>query len=78
MRARKPTPKSEWRAEWGRCTVGDKRRFPKRDIARREAHRAGHLHPYKCEICGDYHLTSQSRTLSKLYKMLKPSKGPAE
>lgn len=69
-----PTFKNQWRAEWGRCPATGKRNYPKRDTARKDAHRAGHLHPYKCEHCGNYHTTSQDRKITKLYKLLKDSK----
>lgn len=62
-------PKSSWRNEWGRCPTTNKRRFPKRDTAKKEAHRVAMV-AYKCPHCGDYHLSSQDRTTQKLYKLL--------
>lgn len=65
-----PPPPNDWRPEWGRCPKTDKRRYPKRHDAQVDARRAGHLSAYKCEHCGDYHLTSQPRALQKVYKLL--------
>lgn len=62
-------PKSSWRVEWGRCPTTDKRNFPSRDTAKKEAHRAG-MHAYKCPDCKKYHLSSQSHELRKAYKLL--------
>lgn len=61
---------SDWRPEWGRCPQTDKRRYPKRATAQKDARRSGRMTAYKCAFCGDYHLTSQSRTMQKVYKLL--------
>lgn len=72
-RARGVPPKflSEWRNEWGRCPVTDKRSYPKRAAAQRDARRSGHMTAYKCPHCGDYHLTSQTKAMQKVYRMLR-------
>lgn len=64
-----PPPANLWRPEWGKCPKLGKRRYPKRHDAQVDARRAGHLSAYKCQYCGDYHLTSQPRTLQKVYKL---------
>lgn len=59
-----------WQVQWGKCPATGKRNFPKLGDVKRAA-RAANLRYYKCDHCGNYHLTSQPAAMQKVYKMLK-------
>ncbi len=65
----KPEKRPSWQIQWGHCPTTKKRSFPRLGDVKVAA-RAANLRYYKCDHCGDYHLTSQPAAMQKVYKML--------
>lgn len=61
---------STWRPEWGRCPKNGKRSYPKRSLARTACRGVGSGTPYRCQHCGDYHLTSYPPNVARAISYL--------
>lgn len=50
----------------GQCVASKKRQFASRRLARDAARKTGpHCNVYRCQHCGEYHVTSQSPRLKR-------------